>query len=127
MLTGELGLELAGGRKESLQAGETRLVKIGEVHRFFNSGDQPVEFVTLAEPGHAGFENALRIVYGLAEDGLCNRKGIPKDIRHLALFAQMSDTRLAGWMALGAPVLRWIAIRSQKQGMERDLLRRYCT
>ena len=126
-IEGELGLELASGEKVFLKPGEAHFVNIGEVHRFFNATARPIEFVTLVKPGHQGFEDALRIVYGLAEDGLCNRKGIPKDIRHLALFAQMSDTRLSGWMSLATPVLRWIAAHAKRKGVELELIRRYCT
>lgn len=125
-LKGELGLQLSGDRKVSLKEGETRFVKIGEIHRFFNPTDRPIEFTTLVIPGHQGFENALRIVYCLAEDGLCNRKGIPKKIAHLALFAQMSDTRLSGWMSLASPILNWVAARAKRKGVDQELLRRYC-
>lgn len=126
VLSGHLGLELAGGRKVLLDAGDVHEVGVGVVHRFYNPTETPVAFVTLVVPGHEGFENSLRIVYGLAQDGLCNAKGIPKSVRHLALFATMSDTRFVGWMALLSPFLKLVAAQNVKSGLEETLIQRYC-
>ncbi|MDF7813812.1 hypothetical protein [Hymenobacter sp. YC55] len=77
-------------------------------------------------PGHEGFENTLRILYGLAVDGLYNDKGLPKSLVHLAVCAIMSDTRLPGLGNLLTPVFQLLAVFARRQGIEAQLLNRYC-
>lgn len=125
-LTGTLGLELKHGRKLLLAPDQTYVVKIGEVHRFFNPGATVITFRNEVHPGHEGFENALRILYGLASDGLYNDKGLPKSLTHLAVCGIMSDMRLPGLLALATPVFRFLAARARRQGIEQQLLDRYC-
>lgn len=125
-LDGVLGLELKNKKKIFLKPGEFYLVKRGEVHRFFNDCDKEIKFRNEVHPGHAGFENALRILYGLASDGQYNNKGLPKDITDLAVCGIMSDMRLPGLMSLAAPFFKLMAARAKKQGKERQLLDKYC-
>ncbi|WP_324678142.1 cupin domain-containing protein [Hymenobacter sp. GOD-10R] len=125
-ITGTLGLELEKKRKLLLTPGESYVIKLGEVHRFFNPGDTPITFRNVVLLGHEGFENTLRILYGLAADGLYNEKGLPKSIMHLAVCAIMSDTRLPGLGNLLTPVFRLLASFARWQGIEAQLLDRYC-
>ena len=46
------------------------------------------------EPGSLGFERAIQIAYGLAEDGRVNKKGVPRNLMHLGLLAEMADSQL---------------------------------
>jgi len=62
----------------------------------------------------------------LATDGLYNDKGMPKNIAHLAICGMLSDMRLPGLMALTTPVLKFIAARARKKGIEKQLLEKYC-
>ena len=125
-LEGELGLELKNKRQMILKPGESYLVKVGEVHRFFNPSHTEIKFRNDVRPGHTGFENTLRILSGLAADGLYNDKGIPKNFTHLAICGIMSDMRLPGFMALTTPILKFIAARAKKKGVEQQLLDKYC-
>ena len=125
-LTGTLGLELKNKRQLLLAPGEAYVVKKGEVHRFFNHGDAPITFRNEVHPGHEGFENALRILYGLAADGLYGTKGVPQSLTRLAVCGIMSDMRLPGLLSLATPLLRLLAARARKQGTEQQLLDRYC-
>lgn len=125
-IQGELGLELKNKRKIILKPGESRLIRIGEVHRFFNPGDREIRFKNEVRPGHTGFENALRILYGLASDGLYNEWKLPKDFRHLAICGIMSDMRLPGLMSITTPLLKFVAARARRKGIERQLLDKYC-
>lgn len=61
-----------------LKPGEKITIQKGEAHRFYNSSNQPIKFNLQFTPGHTGAENMLRILYGLACDGMTNKKGIPK-------------------------------------------------
>lgn len=125
-LEGELGLELENKRQVILQPGESFVVNIGDIHRFFNPGNKQIRFRNEVHPGHEGFENTLRILSGLAADGLYNKKGIPKDITDLAICGIMSDMRLPGLMSLTTPILKIIAARAIKSGKQQQLLDRYC-
>ena len=69
----------------------------------------------------------LRILYGLAEDGLANNKGIPKSLRTIALLGAMGDTSLTGLHSLLSPILVYLAVRSRERGLEKMLLGKYCS
>ena len=78
-IVGALGVQL-GKEQRVLRPGESALVKQHEVHRFYNGSDQPIRFYVEIRPARAGFEQSLRIGYGLAADGQTNATGIPKDL-----------------------------------------------
>jgi len=125
-LEGELGLELKQGKKVFLKPGESYLVKIKEVHRFFNPGETDIKFRNEVCPGHTGFENTLRIMSGLSADGLYNDKGMPKNFSHLAICGIMSDMRLPGLMSVVNPIIKFVANRARKKGIEQQLIDKYC-
>ena len=125
-LEGELGLELKNNQKVILKPGESYLVKIGEVHRFFNPGGQKITFRNVISPGHTGFENTLRIMFGLAQDELYNDKAVPKNFIHLAVCGVMSDMRLPGLMSLTTPIVKLVAWYAKKKGIEQQLIDQYC-
>lgn len=123
-IEGELGIRLGKGEIKILKPGEQYTVKPMQLHCFFNPANTPVKFNIRIEPGHEGFENSLRIIYGLAADGLTNKKSIPKKLTHIALVITMSDMNAPGLLTWIFPLLKWIADRSKK--MEHQLLKQYC-
>lgn len=123
---GELELELAHRQKLVLRPGESFVVKAGVVHRFFNPGKGRIRFKNEVRPGHEGFENTLRILSGLAADGLYNQRGVPRNLTHLAVCGIMSDMRLPGLMSLTMPLLKWMATRAEKDGTTQRLIEKYC-
>ncbi|MDQ1085700.1 cupin domain-containing protein [Siphonobacter sp. SORGH_AS_1065] len=124
---GELGLELKGGKKVMLKPGESYLVKMGENHRFFNQNDQRITFTNKVVPGSTGLENTLRILCGLAEDGLYTKANIPSNIYHMGICAVMSDMRLTGIAGIvTTPLVKILARLGRKKGLEADLVRKYC-
>lgn len=126
-IEGDLSLGLAGGRTVVLRPGESYEVEAGRVHRFFNATERPIRFRNDVRPGHAGFENALRILCGLAGDGLYDvRRAVPKSPVHLAVVGVMSDMRLPGAMALTTPLLKLLAAWARRRGIEGALIARYC-
>lgn len=125
-LDGELTLIL-DNKTVVLQPGESYEVKGGVVHRFFNATPGQIRFRNEVRPGHTGLENSLRILSGLAADGLYDeKKEIPKHLSHLAMIGMMSDMRLPGAMFLTTPVLKVIAALARRHGIEQDLVVRYC-
>ena len=90
--------------------GETAIIPINTKHRFFNDTDADVEFLGKLVPGHEGFEKSLYVIYGLAEDGECDEKGLPKSFVHLCLMAQLGDMKWPGLMSwVGNGAVRAIA------------------
>jgi mannose-6-phosphate isomerase-like protein (cupin superfamily) len=122
---GDLGLKLKDEEKV-LKPGESYTVKPMELHAFFNPTDRRIKFKIKIEPGHEGFENSLRILYGLAADGLTNSKSIPKNLTHTALLINMSDMNAPGFLTWIFPLLRWIAKGAKARREEQRLIRQYC-
>jgi hypothetical protein len=110
-----------------LQAGESVDVSPGTPHRFYNETDEKVVFHIALRPGHEGMENFIKIFYGLASDGLTDKKGKPKKFAHLAVALVISDSNAPGWMTLLSPIIRSAAWRAKKDGTEQWLLDRYCS
>jgi quercetin dioxygenase-like cupin family protein len=124
-IDGNLGLTL-NGKKVILRPGETITVQKGDIHQFFNEGTHHIKFRLVFTPGHTGAENMLRILYGLARDGMTNKKGIPKSLMALALAGEIGDTALPGIMSVTSPLFRALAARGRKKGLEKLLLEKYC-
>jgi mannose-6-phosphate isomerase-like protein (cupin superfamily) len=122
---GDLGVKLKDGIK-ILKPGERYRVKPMELHAFFNPTGRPVKFKVLIEPGHEGFENSLRILYGLAADGLTDRKSLPKNLTHTALLLNMSDMNAPGLLTWIFPFLQWIAKGEKAKREKQRLLQQYC-
>ncbi|MBE7176251.1 MAG: cupin domain-containing protein [Mucilaginibacter polytrichastri] len=122
---GKLGLE-AGGRKFYLLPAERFTVPPGMKHRFFNDSEEDLIFRVLIEPGSEGFENSLRIAYGLATDGRTNSRSVPRNVYHLAYLTAIGDSNLAGGLALLGPFFRFLARRAVHRKIDVALLRRYC-
>lgn len=99
-IEGELGLGLAKRKKKILMPGETYTVAPKNLHHFYNPNGSEIKFKIVLKPGHAGFENSLRILYGLAEDELTNKKGVPKKLQHSAIIVCMADMNLPGFFTM---------------------------
>ncbi|MFT3826933.1 MAG: cupin domain-containing protein [Chitinophagaceae bacterium] len=123
-LEGVLGVQL-GKKQLRLKPGQKALAPVRKFHRFYNPGKEKVKFHVRLIPGNEGFENTLRILYGLAGDGLLSKRGVPKKLDHLAVFAQKADLRGKGLLFLLLPYLRYRAKQAQKRGVYEDLLRKY--
>ena len=123
---GDLGLRLGKRETKVLKEGETYTVAPMALHSFYNPTDREIKFNVKLRPGHTGFENSLRIIYGLASDGLTDKNTIPKSLKHTAIIVCMSDMNLPGLFTFLYPVLRHIANRAKKNGEEQKLVDRYC-
>ena len=71
-----LGIVL-GKERLHLKPGEIRMVPLNTVQRFFNYGNENVEFVREGRPAHQKFEQTVYVFYGLASDGLTDDKVLP--------------------------------------------------
>ena len=125
-IEGQLGLKLGKNATKILNPAEVYTVEPMELHSFFNPTDKEIKFKVEIKPGHTGFENTLRILYGLASDGLTNKKSLPKSLKHFALLTCMSDMNVPGFFTLIFPILTRIAKKAKKDGTEQMLLDKYC-
>ena len=99
-IEGDLGLKLGKRNTKILKPGETHTVEPMSIHSFFNPTQKEIKFNVKIKPGHTGFENSLRILYGLAADGLTDKKTIPKSLKHTAIIVCMSDMNVPGLLTL---------------------------
>jgi quercetin dioxygenase-like cupin family protein len=125
VLDGTLYLQI-GKEKKVLQVGDSVIVPKGKPHKFYNITDNKVKFRVTFQPGHVGMENFIKIIYSLAEDGLSDKAGKPKNFAHLASILVMSDSNASGMMSLLSPIIRVVAKRAKKDGTEKWLLDKYC-
>lgn len=125
-LEGDLGIKLAKGKSVILKPGDRYTVKPMELHGFFNPTEMEIKFNVKLNPGHTGFETSIRILYGLAGDGLTNKSTIPKSIKHTAIIACMSDMNAPGALSLLFPLLRYYARKAKENGEEQRLIDKYC-
>lgn len=125
-IDGDLGLKLGKKNTRILKPGETHTVEPMSLHCFFNPTDNEIRFNVKLKPGHTGFEHALRILYGLASDGLTDNKSIPKSLKHKAIVVCMSDMNIPGMFTLLFPLLRRVAQKAKANGDEQRLIDKYC-
>lgn len=123
--SGEFGVQIA---KDSfvLKPGESAVAPAMTVHRWYNNTNQTATVRIELRPGSTGFERFLQILYGLARDGLCDKKGLPKSLVYKAILMELADTNVPGFFSAVAPLLRMIARRARRKGIERELVDRYC-
>lgn len=124
-IAGVLGIEIEK-QKLLLRPGRRATAQVGQLHRFFNPGKTTIRFQVRISPGIERFTDALRIGYGLAAAGKTNKKGIPRNLDHLAILLELSDTRFSGFLSLLESFLIRRARKARKRGVERELYRLYC-
>ncbi len=126
VLEGVLGFQL-GTQTLYLERGDRCTAPVGSLHRFFNpSNTEKVSFATLISPASRDFETMLQVSYGLASDGLVNRKGIPQNVEHLALTLMWGDMNLCGFFSILNPMMKRIARRAVRKGVDKMLISKYC-
>ncbi|MES2284072.1 MAG: cupin domain-containing protein [Bacteroidota bacterium] len=125
-IDGELGLKLGKKQTMILKPGESYTVPAMALHNFFNPTDREIRFGIQVVPGHQGFENMLRILYGLASDGLTDKESKPKSLTHLAIILCMAEINAPGLLTLMLPIFKIIAKKAKKSGEEQKLIDRYC-
>jgi quercetin dioxygenase-like cupin family protein len=84
ILEGEVTFR-AGKETIVAKAGDTVRVDPGTPHKFWNAGETDARFRTEVRPA-LQFESLIETMFGLANDGKTNRKGMPNPLR-LAVIA----------------------------------------
>ncbi|MFI7743182.1 cupin domain-containing protein [Kocuria rhizosphaericola] len=120
ILTGRIG-----DRYVRVESGEEAVVPPNTVHQWLSAGDRTLRFVLEVRPAHPGFEKWLVTLQNMASDGLTHPDGRPKKLSHGALILVESDIHPAGGARLMAPLLRVLAARARRKGIDRQLEERY--
>lgn len=124
VLEGELEV-LVGDETRVLRAGRKATVPRNTLHRFHNATDQTTRFLCEMRPGQPGFEKTIMVGYGLARDGLTRPDGTPKSLYHMALLLEWSEIRVPGFFTVIEPLMRLLAKRARRKGIDRELEARY--
>lgn len=85
VLGGRVGFRIAG-RESVAEIGERLYVRPGVAHDWWNAGEEVAHVIVEVSPG-ARFETAIVNLFGLAQDGKTNEKGMP-NLLQAALFAR---------------------------------------
>lgn len=121
---GRMTIEVDGVRRE-LAPGDEVTVAPGQLHAWSNpTAERAVGLVEL-RPGQPGFEQGLRVAYGLANDGRVLKNGMPRNPLHTALLLEWGDSCLPGAYAALERVFRLLARLARHRGVDRALLERY--
>lgn len=124
----EGALEVQVGKEtHTLRPGQKAVAPRNTLHRFRNLTDVPATFLVEFRPGQPGFEKTVKVGYGLAEDGRDRRtEGTTKNLYHLALMLEWSESRLPGVFGLLEPVFRLLARWARQKGIDKKLEETYC-
>ena len=117
---------LVGKETRALRPGQKAVAPRNTLHKFRNPGEERARFLVELRPGSAGFEKAIKAGYGLARDGRVRADGTPKNLYHLAVLLEWSEIRLPGVFTIAEPLLRFLAKRARRKGIDRELEARYC-
>ncbi|GAA0453534.1 cupin domain-containing protein [Alkalibacillus silvisoli] len=108
-----------------LQQGETKTITKETNHTFSNaSEEQSVTFRVKITPAHQ-FEESMRILYGLMEDGKTNDKGVPNNKTYAAIALYMQDSRVVRMPFLLKYFLNYLAKKGKKKGVDKELIEKY--
>jgi len=124
VLEGQLTVEIDGVHHD-LGPGDEAVAAARSVHAWSNPGEERSLVRVELRPGSPGFEQGLRVVYGLAADGLVRKNGVPRNPLHAALVLQMGEIRLPGRYAVLERVLGLLTRVARWRGVDRELERRY--
>lgn len=123
VLSGQLTVTL-GRKKHVLNAGDQQIVRLKQAHTFTNAHPHPVTFRVTLTP-KCDFETAVRIHYGLMDDGLTDDKGNPKNLSHLAVILSYQNTWMAGIPIAWQRALSKRLIQKAAKKGELDVLKKY--
>ena len=89
VLSGEIGYKL-GGKAGVAQAGYTLDLPKGVPHDWWNAGDSEARVIVQVKPG-ARFEQMATTMFGLAQEGKTNAKGMPNLLQLAVISKEFED------------------------------------
>lgn len=123
-IEGELEV-IVNHKTKVLRAGQSVTIPPRVSHTAYNRSDDKCRCVLEIRPGHRGFEQALQITYGLVNDGLCDKRGLPSDRLAMAWLFTLSDSTVAGWAKFFKFFIRKQAKKAIEKGIDKYLIDRY--
>jgi mannose-6-phosphate isomerase-like protein (cupin superfamily) len=100
-----------------LYPGDQLVAYQGQAHTFRNDQEGPLIFRVRLTPA-SGFEDSMRIHYGLMEDGKTNCKGHPTSCYHTALILSLQQTWMSGIPTfLQRSLMAWLVRRGLQKGV----------
>jgi len=124
VIDGELSVQI-GKEKMKLKAGQTATAPMKTVHRFYNTSGKQVRFTVELRPASEGFENVLRIAFGLAQDGKAGPNGMPKSLVHNGILMHMGEGYFVGAFSILEKVFRYFGNSPKAKQIETELLEKY--
>lgn len=123
---GNLGL-IYDKNKLYLKPGEHFLVPPYHIHRFFNDSDEEIIFRVRLVKGQPDFENFIKVLFGLVNDGKTFSKNqIPKNPLHAAILYKWGDTHpTSPFFKVLKPFVAWFYSLAIKKGLDNRLLQKY--
>ena len=90
VLRGQVGFRI-DGRESIAELNQPLHVPTGVAHDWWNAGDEEAHVIVELAPGAARFEEAIRNLFGLAQDGKTNSKGMPNFLQGALFAREFSD------------------------------------
>jgi mannose-6-phosphate isomerase-like protein (cupin superfamily) len=110
-----------------LETAQSKLIPIGIEHRFFNDTAEPITFRIILRSGQPGFENFIKGLFGLVNDGKTTKGMIPKNPLYGATLLKWGDTHLkSAYFYLFSPLTAVAYKIAKVTGAEKKLLTKYC-
>jgi len=110
-----------------LDPGESRLVPISIEHRFFNDTPEPIIFRIVLRNGQPGFENFIKALFGLVNDGKTTKGMVPKNPLYGATLLFWGDTHIKNiFFYIFSPLATLTYRIARITGVEKKLHSRYC-
>jgi quercetin dioxygenase-like cupin family protein len=125
VLEGELSVQV-GKEKMKLKAGEKATAPMNTNHRFYNTSGKVVRFTVELNPASEGFENVLRIAFGLAQDGKAGPNGMPRSFVHNGILMNMGEGYFVGLFSILEGVFRYFGNSDKAKRIEKELMDKYC-
>ncbi|GEN45434.1 cupin domain-containing protein [Alkalibacillus haloalkaliphilus] len=119
-------LKVTKGKEEHiLTQGDKMTVAKETHHTFSNASDKnPVTFRVKITPAHQ-FEESMRILYGLVEDGEVDDKGVPKNKTYAAIALDMQDSRVVKMPFFLKYFINHLAKKGKQKGIDQELIEKY--
>jgi quercetin dioxygenase-like cupin family protein len=90
VVSGRLGLRL-NGRESTLTAGQEAVAEPGVPHDWWNAGDDVADVLVELSPPDARFEQMIATLFGLANAGRTNAKGMPDPLQLALIGREFAD------------------------------------
>ena len=90
VVRGQVGFRV-DGRESIAQLNQRLHVPTGVAHFWWNAGDEEAHVIVEFNHGAARFEEMIRNLYGLAQDGKTNSKGMPNLLQGALFAREFSD------------------------------------